>query len=84
MNKKDKTIFLKCDCNCEAVEFLYDEDNEELYITPWKLGFDGNVLSIKDRIRWCFCILKTGLPWDDCIILGKEKIASLKEFLNSI
>ena len=70
--------FFNCDCATEGlvVEDIVDvlgSDNHyyhSISIGIWILGKIGHgPLYWKDRLRWCWHILKSGNPWADTVIL---------------
>lgn len=79
MNK----IYLKCDCSSETLELEHDAEYQELNIVIWRLSINST-LCLRERLRWCWKILITGNPWSDSVILSKEKVKELKEFVDKI
>ncbi len=82
-NIKEDSLILKCDCGAEALEIQYWEDNKtkEFTFCFWQQGFT-RPLCWRERLRWCWNILRTGNPWSDTIILYPEKTKQVVEFLN--
>lgn len=76
------SIMEKCSCSGEAIEVQYwgDVDNE-FYIAYWNEGFK-RPLKWRERLRWCWRILRTGDPWADRVIVNKEQAKRIAEFLN--
>jgi len=81
MNKDQK--FIMCDCHSHALVVERFDDDEEVYIALFERGLDGRKLSFIERIKWCWQILRHGNPWNDLIVLDKEKQKELAEFLNN-
>ncbi len=76
------SIMLKCACHGEAIELSYwDEDDGEFWFAIWKHGFD-NRLCWREKIRWCWNIIRTGKPWGDNIILTPEQAQQVALFIN--
>jgi hypothetical protein len=72
--------FFCCDCSTEGVVLSTDEDM--IYLTFWDLGTHRDSrLSIKDKIRWIFNLLKTGQPYPDGIILDTIEAEKLGKSL---
>jgi len=69
-----------CSCYSEGIAFEYDDDCE-LYAALWWQGIERAPLRWRDRIRWCWRIFRTGLPWTDSVILGEKEAVAIKEFL---
>jgi hypothetical protein len=81
MSEKDTKYYVMCDCESHALVLEQDDELKTLYVSPFIRGFDGHKLSISDRLRWCWMILTTGLPWCDFIILNVDKVKHLKDQL---
>lgn len=77
-----KNLLIKCSCSGEAIEFSLDEEFEMVDVSLWKRGIHDRPMSIRERIRWCLHVLKTGNPWSDYLILDKEGIQDVKEYFN--
>jgi hypothetical protein len=71
-----------CDCHSHGLVVERFDDEEEVYIALFERGLDGRKLSFIERIKWCWQILRYGNPWNDLIVLNKEKQKELAEFLN--
>jgi hypothetical protein len=79
----NKEIFLECDCYSEGIRFNYDEDGM-LNISLYQRGFAPRTRSWKEKLRWIWQIIRKDVPYDDEIILSKEKINLLAQFVNDI
>ena len=80
---KIKELFLKCQCSCSSLQIQKDPlGDKEYWVSIWLRGYDHKIYSFKERLRWCWHILKTGLPLADDVILTYESIEELKKFLN--
>lgn len=63
------------ECSCHSGGILLDFSDKEfdtIEISFWHQGFYGQVLSLKERIRRCWYILRKGTPYTDMMILNKE------------
>lgn len=85
----DKDLFLKCNCSTHAIQLqdldwnIGKDDNapHDFAIAFWKMGRDGEVpMSFKERLRWCWNILKTGNPWADEVLLRVDDVKKLRQF----
>jgi hypothetical protein len=74
-------IFLQCECSSEALEVMYEKEDAQFYVSLWRLGNYGHKMDLKERFRWCWEILKTGMPWADSVILNPNDIKQLADFL---
>lgn len=81
--KKNKSLYLKCDCSCHLLEIEYDDDFDDSFcIALWSRGRQGEILSWRDRIRWIWNIIRTGNPWSDSIIINKTKAKEIINYIN--
>jgi len=78
--------FFSCDCHGEGI--ILDDEVEiyveskiarhSFYFALWEYGQSGTNMSFKERIRWCWKILRKGIPWADAVIMDSgdaEKFA---------
>lgn len=71
--------FYECDCHTEGIMMSYEDDefatidlaffNQSLKLTKQ--------LTFKERIRWCWYILRKGIPWNDMVTLSKKTAKEL-------
>lgn len=75
------SLYLRCSCSSHMIEFTPNNyDNGELNVSFWRKEITGQ-LSFINRIKWCINILITGYPWSDQVLLSKENVNSLKNYL---
>lgn len=78
---------IECDCTEHAAEFVWtkysDGGHDTMDISIWHKSRTSSVLSFKERIRWCWKILTTGLPWADEVVISADKAKELAEFINN-
>ena len=76
----------RCWCYGHMLEITFERwfaDMEaELIVALWNIGREGEQLGWKEKIRWCWHILKTGMPWNDSVMLKKDDVLKLTDFLN--
>jgi len=88
-----KSHFVMCDGGCELIQldrtvdvYTNDEDESKSFcekhfeFSMWNRVGDSP-LSFRQRLRWCWNILRTGMPWADMVILSDEKVKNLAEFI---
>lgn len=73
-------MIIKCKCCCSCLEVEYDEELETYDFTLWDRHGMSDPLSLKERFRWCWYVLKTGDPWSDHTIVSKEDFDKLRSF----
>lgn len=80
-----KSHFIKCTCTCQQLEcevYDYKDGDSGVNFSIWSRGRDGKKLhSWKERIRWCWQILRTGMPWADDIIATNKDARELAVFI---
>ena len=81
--------FFKCTCGSEAIEIEVDPEfeskykmNPSMYISLWRLGNFGRVMTFKERLRWIWHILRTGMPWTDSITFDYSKAKEFRDAYN--
>jgi len=88
--------FIQCECHGEGLiisddyDIFSDNDSFDnihnihymMYIALWSYGQQGKRLGIYQRLRWCWNILKKGLPWCDCVVLHIDALEKLCNSLN--
>jgi hypothetical protein len=82
-NKKKeevKGIYLKCDCYSHLLETNWD--GEYLEVSIWK--FESHGFSLFQKLRWIWRILRGKTLWADQVLLGKESMEKLKNYLNKL
>jgi hypothetical protein len=86
---KDLTVFpshfIKCSCSghmleCEVYDYM--DGDAGVNFSIWERGREGKKLHTwKERLRWCWHILKTGCLWADDIIATNKEARGLAEFI---
>ena len=88
LEKKDpknnyRTLFIRCDCHSEVLVIDYDDSFKMIELSVFS-SLISSKMSIWQKIRYIYQILKYGKPYTDQIILHKNQIDELKAFLNSL
>ena len=88
--KKEKRWrkFYECDCYTEGIMLgyeFYDDVKEEYPLIDMAFfghGFCGrHPLGFKEKIRWCWHLLKTGYPFIDGVMFSQQTAKELGEDL---
>lgn len=83
--RKDKTATIKCSCYSEILELAYDAELDLIDLAIFERGsYENHKMSFKNKLRYCLQILFKGKPFGDQMVLQKEQIWELREFLKSI
>ena len=77
----DKSIFIKCGCGGEGMGVDYDAEDKLYYFSYWSCGLSNKPLSWREKIRYCWNVLSKGKAFNDEIILNKEQINKLENFI---
>ena len=88
LEKKDlknnyRTLFIRCDCHSEVLVIDYDGSFKMIELSIFS-AFVSSKMSIWQKARYIYQILRYGRPYTDQIILHQKQIDELKAFLNSI
>lgn len=78
----NKTKTIKCSCYSELLHLEWDEELKLLDLSIWAHYGSKNKLSWRQRLRYCWRILTSGKPYGDQMILDKESISAIVEYLN--
>ena len=66
----------------EVERYDYRDGDEGYNFVIWARGRDGKkIYGWREKIRWCWNILKTGSPWADDIIATNKDARGLAEFI---
>ena len=79
----DRTIFIKCACHGEGMGVDYDSEDGHYYFSYWSYGLSSRKLSWRQRLRYCWEVLWKGRPFNDELILTKEGVMKLENFILS-
>ena len=85
----DKSKFVRCDCFGHALEVRRDMEivdgkitHKNFEICIWeRYGESNRKMSWRERIRWCWQVLRTGRPWADQVTISDDKAKKLAEFI---
>jgi hypothetical protein len=88
LEKKDlknnyRTLFIRCDCHSEVLVIDYDGIFKMIELSVFS-SLVSSRISLWQKIRYIYQILRYGKPYTDQIILHEKQIDELREFLNSL
>jgi len=78
-----KSEFIRCACGMEGMGIDYDSDDNLYYISYWSSGLSNKKLSIRERFRYCWNLLRTGKAFNDELVFREEDIDKLMSFHQS-
>ena len=73
----NKIDYYKCSCHGEGIMLQYYFNEPTVDLSFWQLGFDDKRLSWKNKVRYIWQVLTTGLPYNDMVILTKKEAGRL-------
>lgn len=89
-NEKDPAVFIMCDCQGHALHierYVWDDSDPKspawFDISIWDRSPATIPFSFRERLRWCWWILRKGRPWADYCIMNEEKAKKISEFIQS-
>jgi hypothetical protein len=74
-------VFYLCDCYSHGLLVEKDDETNSMLINCFERGFDGRKMSMFERLKWCFYIIKNGHPYTDMIVLNESKSLDLAKFI---
>ena len=77
----NKTKTIRCSCYHELLHLNWDEEIETLDMSIWAPYSTDTKMSWKQRLRYCWQILIKGRPYGDQVVLEKQHIADLVDYL---
>jgi hypothetical protein len=82
-NHNYRTLFVRCDCHSEVLVIDYDGTFKMIELSIFS-AFVSSQMSIWQKARYIYQVLRYGKPYTDQLILHKKQIDELKSFLNSL
>lgn len=71
--------FFNCSCHTEGLIFEYDAEYKEANVALWHYGNYTEKLGWRERIRWCWSIIRKGLPWTDAVSMSPSEARRFAE-----
>ena len=78
-----KEQFFKCSCSSEILRVSHDEELDLTEFSIWEMQ-NSHKATLWQRMRWCWRILTEGSPYGDQVVLEKEGVANLVDYLVKI
>jgi len=78
-----RTLFIRCDCHSEVLVIDYDVIFQMIELSVFS-SLVTSRMSLWQKFRYIYQILKYGKPYTDQIILHRTQIDELKAFINSL
>lgn len=83
--EKNKTSFILCDCKSEVLVLEYDDEYDLMEMSIYEnLSSYSHKMSFWQKLRYIYQVLVKSRPYSDQIILNKEQIKHMTNFLTSI
>jgi hypothetical protein len=78
-------LFLKCDCYGEGVLIAEEDLAGGVELSFWVQGMgDPTRLSFSQKLHWCWYMIRKGRPYGDMVLLKREKVQQLHDFLEEL
>lgn len=84
IENQEESAFFECSCFSHAMHVSKFKEEEEIYISVWERGINNGKLSVWQRIRYAFKIIKDGKPYGDEVVLSKNTSLRLVRFLKNL
>lgn len=81
--QKDTINYFECGCSSEILRIEHVENDKFFELTFWKMARSPKIMTWKERIRWCWYILRNGTPFNDFFILSYDNAKALSKFLTT-
>jgi len=75
-----KSEFIRCSCGMEGMGIDYDSDDNLYYISYWSAGLSNKKLSVREKLRYCWNLLRTGKAFNDELVFRERDINKLVSF----
>jgi len=83
--EENKILFLMCDCKSEVLSIEYDPEIKMADLAIYENSVSYlNKMSFWQRLRYSWRVLTKGKPFGDQMMLTKEQLKSIKEFISQI
>ena len=83
--EKNKTSFMLCDCKSEVLVLEYDDEYDLMELSIYEtLSSYSHKMSFWQKLRYIYQVLVKSRPYSDQIVLNKDQIKHITNFLTSI
>ena len=72
--------FFRCNCSSHALSVEYDKEYDEFSFAYWHIWCVGH--SLRDKLRRCWHVLKTGKPFGDMVEMNSSQVKELISYLS--
>ncbi len=83
MNTLPEEKYITCSCHTEGLHMMVFPGEAELYMSMFYIGRSYK-LSFLERLKYCLRVLWTGEKHADQLILNKQSVADLVDYLVKI
>jgi hypothetical protein len=80
-NKKE-VYYYDCECRSEVLRLEIEEDKISLDV--FLSIYRQRIIGLKDKLRYCWQVLRWGEPFGDDMILDNQELIKLSEDLNRL
>jgi hypothetical protein len=68
-------------CNCDGEGMVISNDEDFVYVAIFNYSRWSSIMSWKERLRWCWHIVRHGWIWNDEIVLSPSRVKMLSKVL---
>lgn len=79
--KKENELHLSCSCHSHELHVQKDHEDDMWYVSFWQRGYISET-SWRYKLKCIWYILKHGRPYGDEVVLEKNDLIELKEYLD--
>lgn len=81
--QKDHELHITCECHTHELHVERDSDAgvDNWYVSFWQRGYHTTT-DWKWRLRYVWQILKTGRPYGDEVVLSRDQMQELFNYIN--
>ena len=79
--KKENELHLSCSCHSHELHVEKDHEDDMWYVSFWQRGYITET-SWKYKLKCIWYILKHGRPYGDEVVLEKNDLIELKEYVD--
>ncbi len=75
--------FFFCECHAEGMWIVKEATDKEFYFSFWGQGISPRTPRLWDRLRSCWKILRTGVAYEDQLVISSETARRIASFIYS-
>lgn len=81
MTRQAENIYIKCKDNGEGISVENDQTEQKYYFAFWRSNSNTTYMNIRERLKYCWYVLRTGKVYSNSITLSRQDVYELYDFL---